>query len=552
MLKALLVENYALIDKITLQLSEGFSVITGETGAGKSILLGALNLMLGQRADSKSVKNADKKCVVEGVFDVSPYRLEPFFEENELDYDSECTIRREIAPNGKSRSFINDTPVNINLLKELGEKLIDIHSQHENLLLNNSKFQLNIVDTIAGTKKELLHYQSLYERYRLDKKKLERLVTEMESRDNDRDYVEFQLNQLNEARLVPDEQEKLEEESAILSYSEDIKTSLSKTLWLLEECDENINKNLKESVNTLQSVSSVFPAVGDILRRMDSCLIELKDISRELEIMQSNVEINPQRLEQVNERLDLIYSLQKKHNVTTINELSDIRKVMQERIEYLDMNTREIERLTEDIKKQEACLFEQAEKLSLQRQSNAPDIENQVLVLLKSLGMPNARFGIEFTKRKELSGEGLDEVHFLFSANKDRGMQPLASIASGGETSRVMLSLKSVLSKTSELPTIILDEIDTGVSGEIADKMGAIMQQMADSMQVISITHLPQIASKGSVHYKVYKTDREETTKSAIKQLTREERIREIAQMLSGSTLTPVAIRNAEELLKGN
>jgi DNA repair protein RecN (Recombination protein N) len=550
MLKTLLVENYALIEKITVQLPDGFSVITGETGAGKSILLGALNLMLGQRADARSVKDPDKKCVVEGLFDISSYHLKPFFDKHELDYDNDCIIRREVTPNGKSRSFINDTPVNIALLKELGEKLIDIHSQHENLLLNNSKFQLNIVDTMAGTKEELRNYQQLYEHFREDKKRLEQLIAETETRENDRDYIEFQLQQLEETRLIPDEQETLEEEISMLSHSEEIKMSLSKTLWFLSESDENINKNLKEGVNTLQSLSSIYPAVGDIVQRLDSCLIELKDISREIDTMQNDIEVNPQMLEQLNERLDLIYSLLKKHNVTSIPELLALQKVMEERIEYLEANRNEIDRLKADIENQESRLYELARKLSLKREKETAGIETQVLGLLRELGMTNARFLIEFSEKSNLSADGIDDVRFLFSANKDRGMQPLATIASGGEISRVMLSLKSVLSKTSGLPTIILDEIDTGVSGEIANKMGNIMQQMANFMQVISITHLPQIACKGMAHYKVYKTDRDEVTSSAIRQLTREERVKEIALMLSGSSLTPVAIQNAEELLQ--
>ncbi len=550
MLKTLSVENYALIDKSVINLQNGFSVITGETGAGKSILLGALNLILGQRADSRSIKDPDKKCVIEGVFDLSSYGLQLFFEENELDYDEECIIRREVAPNGKSRSFVNDTPVGISVLKELGEKLIDIHSQHENLLLNDSQFQLNIVDIVAGNKKDIQHYRELYDCFCVAKRRLKQLTEEANKKNADKDFLDFQLNQLAEARLSETEQEELESESSVLTHSEEIKAALSKALWLLDEGDRNINSNLKEAISSIHSISSVFHVSGDLSQRLNSSLIELKDITRELEVMQNDVEVNPQRLEQVNSRLDMIYSLEKKHSVSSITELLSLKQSIEEQLQQLDFCSEEIERLTKDIEKQEAALFDLARKLSGSRKNKAPEIENEIVSILQNLGMPNARLSIEFTEKNSLTSNGIDEVNFLFSANKDRVLQPISTIASGGEISRVMLSLKSVISRSSDLPTIILDEIDSGVSGEIADKMGAIMQRMGETMQVISITHLPQIASKGTVHYKVFKTDNEKSTTSNIKQLSGEERVMEIAQMLSGTNLTDAAVRNAKELLK--
>ncbi len=549
MLKTLTVENYALIDKSVIHFPSGFSVITGETGAGKSILLGALNLILGQKSDVKSIKDPDKKCVIEGVFDVSAYHLQPFFDENELDYDDECIIRREIAPNGKSRSFVNDTPVAISVLKELGEKLIDIHSQHKNLLLNDNQFQLNIVDVVAGNKKEIGHYRDLYSRFCSDKRRLRQLIDETNKKNADKDFLDFQLNQLKEANLSETEQEELETEAAMLTHSEEIKTALSKTLWLLAENDRNINANLKEAIASVHAISSVFPASEELEQRLNTCFIELKEVARELDIMQSDVEVNPQHLEYIHNRLDTIYSLEKKHNVSTVKELLLLQQALEEQLLQLDFCSEEIERLTKDIERQEAALRELTQVLSESRKTKAPEIEREIVSILHNLGMPNARLSIQFTQEEALSANGIDEVNFLFSANKDRMLQPISAIASGGEISRVMLSLKSVISRSSGLPTIILDEIDTGVSGEIADKMGMIMQQMGETMQVISITHLPQIASKGTVHYKVFKTDNEKGTNSNIKELAAEERITEIAQMLSGTNLTAAAIRNAEELL---
>ncbi len=552
MLKRLLVENYALIDKSVVDVQPGFSVITGETGAGKSILLGALGLILGQRADSKALKDAERKCVVEALFDVSKYGLQSFFDSENLDYDDECIIRREILPNGKSRSFVNDTPANVSTLKSLGERLIDIHSQHENLLLNDSHFQLKIVDAIADNEKLLADYRNVYSKYEEDKRALARLQEEVARQNANRDYLEFQLKQLQDAALEKDEQTLMESESERLSHSNEIKESLSKALWLLDENEQAVNPSLKEAVAALKSACQYMPEVAALSARLDSCLIETKDIVRELEVRCNDVEVDPNRLDAVNERLDLIYTLEKKHGVDSVGELLSLQDSFDTQLQMLDSSVDEVEVLEKRIAEQMKSLLSMAEKLTAARKKQATKIEESILELLRCLGMPNAKLKIEFRMLREPCVNGLDEVNFLFSANKDKSLQPIASIASGGEISRVMLSLKSVLSQSSDLPTIILDEIDTGVSGEIADKMGDLMRQMGKSMQVVSITHLPQIAAKGTVHYKVYKMDDENTTTSRIRQLTEEERIREIAQMLSGSSLSEAAVNNAKELLQAS
>lgn len=550
MLKRLSVENYALIDKSIIEVHPGFSVITGETGAGKSILLGALGLILGQRADSKALKNQEMKCVVEALFDISNYGLNLFFEEENLDYDDECIIRREILPNGKSRSFINDTPANVSTLKLLGEKLIDIHSQHENLLLNDNHFQLKIVDAIADNEKRLSTYREIYFKYETDKRTLARLREEIARQNANRDYLEFQLKQLQDAALQGEEQEALESEAERLTHSSEIKGSLSKALWLLDENEQSVNQALKDASASLKMAGQYLPEAASLADRLDSCLIETKDIVRELEVKFNDVEVDPNRLDAVNERLDLIYTLEKKHNVDSVAKLLELQNSFDEQLQLLDSGSENVERLKKEIAEQLKTLLSMAGELSAARKEHAPKIEDQILDLLHRLGMPNAKLKIDFNELQEPGTNGMDEVNFLFSANKDKTLQPIASIASGGEISRVMLSLKSILSQSSDLPTIILDEIDTGVSGEIADKMGDLMQQMGHNMQVISITHLPQIAAKGATHYKVYKMDDEKSTTSNIKQLTDEERIHEIAQMLSGSSLSEAAVNNAKELLK--
>ena len=550
MLKRLLVENYALIDKSEIELSSGFSVITGETGAGKSILLGALNLILGQRADTKSIKDPARKCVVEAVFDISNYDLKPFFEAEDLDYEEECVMRREIVASGKSRSFINDTPVNVTTMKSLGDRLLDIHSQHENLLLNDSRFQLQIVDSIAKNGDCLQTYEAEYSKLNSISRRLQKLRDELAQKNANRDYAEFQLNQLVEAALVADEQELLEAEAEQLEHASEIKEALLKAVYLLDESEQSVNQSLKDSVSTLNSVSNYLGGLNDLSERLNSCLIETKDILRELEVLNNDMDVDPNRLDFVNTRLDTIYTLEKKHNVDSVAGLLELQASYEQQLQDLEFGSEEIEALEKELAEQTQKVLALAQELSKARKACAPQIETELSDLLHELGMPNARLSLDFKALEKCGPTGLDVVTFLFSANKDRGMQPITAIASGGEISRVMLSLKYVLSKSAALPAIIFDEIDTGVSGEIAAKMGAMMQNMSAHMQVLSITHLPQIASKGAQHFKVYKKDVESGTVSSIKQLSKEERIAEIAQMLSGANLTDAAINNAKELLK--
>lgn len=550
MLKSLSVENYALIEKTNVEWNQGFSVITGETGSGKSILLGALGLVQGQRADSKALKDEEKKCVVEAEFDISAYALSSFFEENDIDYDDNCIIRREIAPNGKSRAFVNDTPVALTLLKELTAKLIDIHSQHETLLLNEASFQLQVLDALSETSDPLTAYRTLFKEYSKKKRELKELIALNDERNANRDYLEFQLRQLQEAKFSENEQTDLEEEVNALSHTTELKEALSKSMWLLSEKEENICSALKEATNAIASIEGFSESYSEVKERLNSCLIELKDITREVELKLSDVNVDPQRLEQANERLDLIYTLEKKHHVDNLADLLNLQADFEKQLSEME-NAQEA---TEAIEKEIALLKDKLTKLAKQisekRQKAKPKLEQSIAEILRGLGMPNAKLEVCVEPLPELDGNGGDAVKFLFSANKNATLQPISNVASGGELSRVMLALKSILCQSEELPTIILDEIDTGVSGEVADKMGDLMQKMGEQMQVISITHLPQIAAQGATHYKVYKEDNELTTLSHIKQLNETERVTEIAQMLSGSALSEAAIQNAKELLK--
>lgn len=550
MLKSLSVENYALIEKTNVEWNQGFSVITGETGSGKSILLGALGLVQGQRADSKALKDEEKKCVVEAEFDISAYALSSFFEENDIDYDDNCIIRREIAPNGKSRAFVNDTPVALTLLKELTAKLIDIHSQHETLLLNEASFQLQVLDALSETSDPLTAYRTLFKEYSKKKRELKELIALNDERNANRDYLEFQLRQLQEAKFSENEQTDLEEEVNALSHTTELKEALSKSMWLLSEKEENICSALKEATNAIASIEGFSESYSEVKERLNSCLIELKDITREVELKLSDVNVDPQRLEQANERLDLIYTLEKKHHVDNLTDLLNLQADFEKQLSEME-NAQEA---TEAIEKEIALLKDKltnlAKQISEKRQKAKPKLEQSIAEILRGLGMPNAKLEVCVEPLPELDGNGGDAVKFLFSANKNATLQPISNVASGGELSRVMLALKSILCQSEELPTIILDEIDTGVSGEVADKMGDLMQKMGEQMQVISITHLPQIAAQGATHYKVYKEDNELTTLSHIKQLNETERVTEIAQMLSGSALSEAAIQNAKELLK--
>lgn len=550
MLKKLTIDNYALIEHTCIDFSAGFTVITGETGAGKSIMLGALGLLLGQRADVNALRDAEKKCVTEAVFDISAYKLQHFFEENDLDYDDECLVRREVAPNGKSRAFVNDTPVNLTVLKGLGDHLLDIHSQHQNLLLSNANFQLNVIDVVAGNEDLLKQYKANFAVYKQGLHELKKLMDDAAKNSSDTEFIQFQYNQLLEAQLQDGEQEALEAEQSTLSNAESIKMGLSTAAWQISEGDANVLSNLKEAVSCLSNIAEAYPAVKPELDRLNSSLIELKDVAHELEAHQNGVEANPARLEEVDARLSLLYSLQQKHRVESVGELIALRDEYEKKLSRIDSYDEDIAAMKKQLGKQQAELKALAAQLSESRKAVAPNLEAELCDLLHALGMPNARMQVGFEMTSGLAELGTDMVSFLFSANKDRNLQPIASIASGGEMARVMLSLKSVLSRSLGMPTIIFDEIDTGVSGDIAAKMGSIMQQMGNYMQVISITHLPQIAAKGGAHYMVYKTDTDDATVSHIRQLSDEERVEQLARMLSGTQMTEAAMQNARELLK--
>lgn len=552
MLQSLYIQNYALIDRLDIGFGPGFSVITGETGAGKSIILGAIGLLLGQRADVKSIKKGTSKCVVEAKFHIANYGLKPFFEENDLEFDpEECIIRREMTANGKSRAFINDTPASLAQMKVLGEKLIDVHSQHQNLLLNKEGFQLNILDILAQDDKEAAAYRQVYNEYRTVCRELDDFIAQAEKSRQDEDYIRFQLEQLNEADLKEGEQTALEQEADTLSHAEDIKSGLYKAQQLIDGEEGGTLPLAKECMQTLQNISEVYAPAKEWTERLNSCYIELKDLSHEISGAEEEIEFNPSRLDYVNERLNLIYSLQQKHHAKTVEELIAVQEDYQNQLNAItsfDDRIAELNRKKEELYRK---VLEQAKVLTSLRTASAKHIEEQMKSLLIPLGMPNVRFAVKLEQRKEPDSKGMDTVTFLFSANKNGTLQNVASIASGGEIARVMLSLKAMIAGAVKLPTIIFDEIDTGVSGSIAEKMALIMQDMGkQNRQVISITHLPQIAARGNAHYKVYKKDTETGTNSYIRQLTDEERVQEIAHMLSGTTLTDAAVQNARALLE--
>ncbi|MBS6469696.1 DNA repair protein RecN [Phocaeicola barnesiae] len=551
MLQAIYIQNYALIDKLDIDFTPGFSVITGETGAGKSIILGAIGLLLGQRADVKAIKNGATKCIVEARFRIATYGLEDFFAENDIEYDEEeCIIRREVSANGKSRAFINDTPASLSQMKILGEKLIDVHSQHQNLLLNKEGFQLNILDILAQDEKELSDYQKSYREYRQVCHDLEDFIVQAEKSRQDEDYLRFQLEQLEEANLQAGEQVSLEQEAETLSHAEDILAGLYKAGQLMDGDENGTLALTKECIQTLQNVSKVYPPAQEWLERLDSCYIELKDLAREISGSQEAVEFNPARLDFVNERLNLIYTLQQKHHVKSVEELIALTADYRMRLDAITSFDERIAALRNRQQELYQTVLQKAEVLTEVRTRSARYIESQMESLLVPLGMPNVRFAVELSPRKEPDAKGMDSVTFLFSANKNGTLQNVASIASGGEIARVMLSLKAMIAGAVKLPTIIFDEIDTGVSGSIAEKMALIMQDMGrQNRQVISITHLPQIAARGIAHYKVYKEDTETGTNSHIRRLSDEERVQEIAHMLSGATLTEAAMNNARALL---
>ncbi|RGT34463.1 DNA repair protein RecN [Bacteroides clarus] len=550
MLRSLYIQNYALIEKLDIDFGSGFSVITGETGAGKSIILGAIGLLLGQRADVKSIRRGAAKCVIEARFEIAGYGMQPFFEENELEYEDECILRREVYASGKSRAFINDTPASLVQMKELGEQLIDVHSQHQNLLLNKEGFQLNVLDILAHDDEELAAYQSLHREWKQVQRDLENLIALAGQNKADEDYIRFQLEQLEDAHLTAGEQEELEREADTLSHAEEIKAGLFRAGQVMNSDEGGLLSALKECLNTMSGLQKVYPSAGELAERLESSYIELKDISQEISGKEEEVEFNPARLEEVNDRLNLIYTLQQKHRISTVDELLALADDYAAKLSNITSSDEQIEELRSRSEALYNKVKKQAEVLTELRTAAAREVEKQMAARLIPLGMPNVRFRVEIGTRKEPGAHGADTVGFLFSANKNGALQNISSVASGGEIARVMLSVKAMIAGAVKLPTIVFDEIDTGVSGEIADRMADIMQEMGDSdRQVISITHLPQIAARGRAHYKVYKQDNETETNSHIRRLTDEERVEEIAHMLSGATLTEAALNNAKALL---
>ena len=548
MLKRLYIKNFTLIDELDIDLYQGFSVITGETGAGKSIILGAIGLLLGQRADTKVIKD---KCVIEAHFDISRYGMEAFFTENDIEYDpSDCIIRRELTTAGKSRAFINDTPAQLSLLKELGEQLIDIHSQHQNLLLNKQDFQLSVVDIIADNAKPLAQYQQTYNQYLSVSKELETMKDDITRNRQIQDFLQFQFDELSNANLVADEQEELEQKSDTMSHAEEIKSALYEADNALSAEDTGVVSALRSARTALNGIQRVFPDASELAQRLESSYIELKDISEEVSSQLERVDFDPAELDDINNRLDRLYDLEKKYHVETVGELIAKRDELKSQLNNIENSNETLAELQKQLSALQAKAQQEADVLTKRRMKAAQQIEMELQSRLIPLGMPNVRFNVQIIK-EALGHTGQDKIAFLFSANTSTPLQPVSQVASGGEIARVMLSLKAMISGAVKLPTIIFDEIDTGVSGKIAEKMAEIMQEMGHhERQVISITHLPQIAALGSTHYKVEKKETPQGTISRMTQLSPEERIHEIAQMLSGSDISDAAIQNAKQLLR--
>ena len=551
MLKHLYIKNFTLIDELDISLYEGFSVITGETGAGKSIILGAIALLLGQRADSKTIKQGAEKCVIEANFDLSRYNMQPFFDENDIEYDAgDCIIRRELTAAGKSRAFINDTPVALSMLKELGDMLMDVHSQHQNLLLNKQDFQLEVVDIIADDAAQLAKYQNTYAEFVKAEKEISEMTLAIERNRENHDFLKFQFEELENTKLQEGEQEELEQRSETMEHSEDIKSALYTTDNALSAEQVGVIQSLRSSLSALRSIESVYPEVSELIERIDSSYIDLKDISQEISSLLESVDFDPAELDQINSRLDRIYELEKKYHVETVEELISKRDELHQQLTAIENGDESLDALKARRDELESKARKEADALTKLRTKSAKTIEAEMQKRLIPLGMPHVRFSIQLTPI-ELGQNGADKVSFLFSANTSTPLQPVSQVASGGEIARVMLSLKAMISGAVKLPTIIFDEIDTGVSGKTAEMMAQIMKEMGGhGRQVISITHLPQIAALGSVHYKVEKNETASGTTSKMRQLDADERVREIAQMLSGSDVTEAAIQNAKELLK--
>jgi DNA repair protein RecN (Recombination protein N) len=549
MLVSLSVQNYALIKHLEIGFKPGFSIITGETGAGKSILVGALSLLLGQRADTSVLKNKNQKCIVEGVFDIKDLDLRSFYKSLDIDYDHNTIVRREIIPEGKSRAFINDTPVNLNQLRDLGLKLVDIHSQHENLNLGNHLFQLMIIDTVAHNRNLLDQYRELYSNYLSKQDELAELTERATQARADLDYYSFQHQQLEEAKLQQGELEEIESEANTLNHAEEIKFNLLKVADLITGDGTSALGLMKDAIDALDKLTGFFPLSKELRDRIESVYIELKDISGETEIQGEKVEIDPGRLQFIQERIDQLYSLMHKHDLQSVDELIKLKEELSQKISTITSYDDMIGKLTAQVEEQRQKLNDIASKLSDKRLGIIPGLEAKVIDLLKQVGIPNARFSVVHKKLDDFTFQGKDHVEFLFSANKKAELQEISKVASGGELSRLMLSIKSLVSDSLDLPTIIFDEVDAGVSGEIAEKVGMIMKSMSAGLQVINITHLPQVTARGDYHYLVYKYDQDEATVTDIKLLNDEERIIELAKMLSGEEVTDAAISHAKQLL---
>ncbi|MDD4921360.1 MAG: DNA repair protein RecN [Bacteroidales bacterium] len=552
MLQKLNIENYALIDCLEISFDKGFTVITGETGAGKSILLGALSLILGQRAETRVIKEGADKCIVEAEFDIHSYGLDDFFGQNDLDFFPEsCLIRRELFSNGKSRAFVNDSPVSLAVLKELTAQLIDIHSQHQNLLLGNDIYQLNVLDAVAGNEPVLNQYKTNFQHYKELQAALKKLEELSKKSKEEEDYLRFQFNQLKEAKLREGEQEELEAEWEMLSHAEEIKLGLGKIFQFLDGEDFGVNITLKSALSQAENLQKVYSRLLEPCERIRSCYLDMKDLSEEMEVLLNDVEVNPERMVQVDDRMNQLYSLQQKHRVKSTQELIVLRDELEGKLSVIDSFEDELADLKAKLKESEEVAQHSADELSVSRTAIRKKIEEHLINLLIQLGIPKAVLKIEH-QRKPMDADGQDQINFLFSSNKNASPQPINQIASGGEISRIMLSIKSLIADFSSLPTLIFDEIDTGVSGEIAHKMGQIMKDIAEKRQVIAITHLPQIAAKGSAHFKVYKTELNDRSVTAVKRLQEDERLQEIAQMLSGANVSEAAVSNAHALLLEN
>lgn len=552
MLKSLQIQNYALIQELQIDFEKNFSTLTGETGAGKSILLGALALALGNRAETNVLSNPEKKCMVEGKFLIGPYQLQAFFEANDLDYENETIIRREIAPSGKSRAFINDTPVNLTVLKELGSKLVDIHSQHESLELNNSVFQMKVLDAVAKNEALLLDYKEKYKEYMGIKEALIHLEEEARQANADYDYHLFQFNELNELNLEKINQEELEAELQVLNNTEEIKHNLSYAYQHLSGNELNITSQLKQVKQSLEQIQEFFPQAKGYADRIETSFIDLNDMAAEIETSAETMEYNPERAEEVKGILDRLYGLLQKHQTENIHQLIEVKNQLDEKLQKKESHQNQIQQLKQSLNTTQAALDKLAKELSEKRNKAIHPFGEKIMSQLAGLGIPNAAFKVAMEQSPEYTAMGKDKVSFLFSANKNQSPQNISKIASGGEISRLMLSIKNLMSQSVAMPTIIFDEIDTGVSGEIADKMADIMEQMAQNMQVISITHLPQIAARGKKQYFVFKKDLDQQTLTQIKLLNQKDRIEEIARMLSGKNITPEAIENAKTLINNN